>query len=163
MIQIRKLQEDEVTQFVQTHIECWEETYLSFFSKSVYESRRKNKEKRISHIKRRIDHPDYHYYAVWDDFNIVGIMIFTTILKEAVLDAIYIKKNYQNKKVGVQLLQTLANDLKQQEISCYSVYVFEMNMANQFFLHLGAKKKGEDWISIHGKDYKEIEYEMAVR
>lgn len=162
MIQIRDLEIDSVSQFVKLHLNLWQETYYSIFPESLYESRKKKESVRIEHIRRRIGHPDYHYVEVYDDFQLVGIMIVTTSLKEGLIDAIYLKSDYQRKGIGRLLLQKAEEIFREKEIKEYSIFVLVGIPSHEAFLHLGGRKGSREPISIHGKDYEEIEYVFEV-
>ncbi len=99
---------------------------------------------------------------MYDDEDIVGIMIFSILDYRGLLDALYLKKDYQNQGYGTKLLQVLELTLLSQGIQEYIVYVSQFISSNQFFLKRHAKKVSEEPISIHGKDYIENEYVVKV-
>lgn len=163
MITIRTLDVSQIEQFVDVHLRCWEETYLGIFPSDVVESRARKKMDRISHIEKRIlEHSNYFYYCLYDELNIVGIMIFSIIDGVGVLDAIYLKREYQRKNYGKKMIGVLERVLETKHISKYYIYVFKNIPSHHFFQKIGAKYCQEDLISIHGRDYIEFEYVKEV-
>lgn len=162
MIEIKPLEKEKVDEFVTTHLTCWEETYTGIFPKNVMESRWKKKEDRMIHIKKNLDDKAYFYYALMNDFSIIGILIFSTLDQIAVLDAIYIKKKYQHQKNGTKLIQWMEKILQEKKLNEYYIYVFKPLSSNAFFTKMNAQKVGEEPISIHGTDYTEIEYKKKI-
>ena len=163
MITIRPLEISKVEQFVDVHLACWEETYYGIFPPEVIDIRKRKKMDRINHIKKRIlENSNYFYYCLYDDFQIVGIMIFSIIDGVGVLDAIYLKKEYQRKKYGMKMIGVLERVLETRQISKYYIYVFKILPSKAFFETVGARFCQEDMISIHGRDYVEFEYMKEV-
>lgn len=162
MMQIKPLPFSSVRDFVSVHLKCWEETYYGIFPTDVFVSRKKKLKDRVEHIKMKLQEPGYHYYALYDDFQIVGILIFSTLDDIAVLDALYIRKAYQREGNGKKMLDFMEDFLKKEGFSSYSVYVLKMLPSNKFFVKHYAKFIKEDYISIHGKDYPELEYEVKL-
>lgn len=163
MITIKPLEEQNISKFVDTHINCWEETYYGLFEEEVIESRRAKKRARENHIKERLTkNKNYFYYCLMDDFEIVGVLIFSILDDKGLLDALYIKKEYQKKGYGHRMLFLVKTILKEKDIEEYYLYVFKANRAKLFFEKEGALFTKEEEISIHGKDYKELEYIMKV-
>ncbi len=159
MITIKLLEEMNVKEFVTVHLKCWEETYFGIFNEEVFHKRFQKKEERIHHIKQRLlEKEKYQYYCLLDNTEIVGIMIFSILDQHALLDALYLKKEYQKKGYGSKMLSILEKILKQKQIKEYSIYVFKILPSNEFFIKKGAQKQTEDWITIHNKDYEENEY-----
>ena len=162
MIEIKKLTKEKVAEFVTAHLKCWEETYVGIFPPDVMESRWKKKDDRVTHITNRLYHSDYYYFSLTRNDEIIGLLIFSIIDEIALLDAIYIMKPYQKKGYGTKLLEFMERILKTQNITQYSVYVFKSLKSKDFFLKKRAIKIEEDYITIHGNDYKEIQYEIKV-
>lgn len=162
MISIKPLEENEISKFIEIHLKCWEETYFAIFPKEVIQGRWEKFDKRKEHIKKRLKNDNYFYYCLKDDFNIVGILIFSIIDNTGILDAIYIKKEYQHLGYGKKLLNIAKKVLKERDIKeCY-LYLFKMLPNKDFFIKENAQFIKEEEISIHGKDYKELEYKMEV-
>lgn len=162
MIQIKPLILSEVARFVDVHLSCFKECYHGIYASEVFDVRERKRLERIEHIKRRLKAKDCFYCALYDDDNIVGILIFSILDYRGLLDALYIKKDYQNQGYGTKLLQVLELELQKLGISEYIVYVSNLILSNQFFLHRHARKVSEEPISIHGKDYIENEYVVKV-
>lgn len=162
MIQIKPLIASEVADFVKVHLACFQDCYHGIYSNEVFEVRRRKENQRIEHIKRRLKAKDCFYCALYDDEDIVGIMIFSILDYRGLLDALYLKKDYQNQGYGTKLLQVLELTLLSQGIQEYIVYVSQFIPSNHFFLKRHAKKVSEEPISIHGKDYIENEYVVKV-
>lgn len=162
MIEIKRLTENKVKEFVNIHLKCWEETYVGIFPHDVMESRWNKKEDREKYIKKQLQHKDYYYFSLTRNDEIIGILIFSIIDEVALLDAIYIKKKYQRKGYGKKLLELMEIVLKKQKMQQYSVYVFQSLQSNEFFLKKDAVLIEEDFITIHGRDYKENLYEIKV-
>lgn len=163
MIRIKPLEKRMVPQFVLVHLSCWKETYRGIYPEEVFEVREQKKTERMEHIVQRISSPsNYFYYALYDDFTIIGILIFSIIKGVGVLDAIYLKKNYQRRGYGTQLIKIMENVFQKHEVWEYSVYVSNFLPSNDFFVKKHGTFCGEDEISIHGKDYIEKEYVVKV-
>lgn len=163
MIAIRPLDSSQIEQFVLIHLKCWEETYYGIFPPEVMKSRWNKKEERINHIQKRIlQDSNYFYYCLYDDFNIVGILIFSILDEVGILDAIYIKKEYQKQGYGIKFLNILENILIHKGIKEYVVYVLKIIDSNSFFQRCGMHFLNEDYVTIHGQDYQEIEYGKKI-
>lgn len=163
MIQIKPLEKRMVPQFVLVHLACWRETYYEIYSEEVFEVRNQKKSERIQHIMDRISqNSNYFYYALYDDFTIIGIMIFSIIGGKGILDALYLKKNFQRRGYGTNMIRFMEQVLKERGILEYSVFVSNLISANDFFLKKHGVFVQEDSISIHGKDYMECEYVVQV-
>lgn len=163
MIQIKPLEINQIKAFVEVHLKCWEETYMGIFPAEVIESRRQKQGEREQHILRRLqEDSNYFYYCLYDDFQIVGILIFSILDGVGVLDAIYIRKEYQRKGYGMSFIQIMESILKERNIEKYSVYVFQLLNSQAFFEHIGCVAGSLEYISIHGIDYMEREYVKKV-
>jgi ribosomal protein S18 acetylase RimI-like enzyme len=162
MIQIKPLVFKEIACFVDVHLACFKECYQGIYNAEVFFVREKKKNQRIEHIKKRLTSKNYFYCALYDDQEIVGILIFSILDYRGLLDALYIKKDYQNLGYGTKLLQVMELQLQKLGISEYIVYVSNLIPSNRFFERRHAKKVSEEPISIHGKDYIENEYVVKV-
>lgn len=163
MIQIKPLEINQVPAFVDTHLQIFRDTYEGIYGEEVFRVREAKRDARIEHITKRLKmKTNYFYCALWDDFQIVGILIFSILDGHGILDAIYIKRKYQQKGYGTKFLQILEFTLQKFGVLDYTVYVSKLIQANQFFLKHHAKYVGDDPISIHGKDYLECEYVIQV-
>ena len=164
MIQIKMLTEDFVPQFVDVHFECFRDCYQGIFAQDVFDVREAKRMQRIEHILTRLKQGshDYFYYALCDDFSVVGVLIFSIVNQQGLLDAIYLKKEYQRCGYGTKLLQAMELTFQQFGIQEYVVYVSKLISANEFFQKKKAVYVSDEPISIHGKDYLECEYIVKV-
>ena len=163
MIRIKPLERRMVPQFVLVHLSCFKETYWGIYSEEVFEVREQKKTERMEHIMKRIEVPsNYFYYALYDDFTIIGILIFSIIKGVGVLDAIYLKKNYQRRGYGTSMIREMEKVFQSHGVWEYSVFVSSLISANDFFVKKHGVFRVEDEISIHGKDYMEKEYVVKV-
>jgi len=163
MITIKPLNAIDIPKFVEVHLKCWEETYYALFPAEVMDIRRSKKQNLEKHILKRLqeDH-NYFYYCLYDDFHVVGIMIFSILEDHGILDALYIKKEYQHMGYGMNMIKIMESVLKENHVFEYSIYVFKLLSSNAFFQKSGAVCIREDLVSIHGKDYQEYEYIKKV-
>ncbi len=163
MIAIRPLELANIQSFVDIHLKCFEETYYGIFPQEVIDVRWNKRNDRVLHVqKRMLEESNYFYYCLYDDFHIVGIMIFSILDGVGILDALYLMKDYQGYGYGTKMLQQMESVLEERGVLEYSIYVFPILKANNFFLKNGSLFVQEDMISIHGKDYKEIEYVKKI-
>lgn len=163
MIQIKSLSPSMVPAFVDTHFTCFRDTYQGIYAEEVFQVRENKRNARISHIIDRLKHSKDHFYcALCDDFNVVGILIFSILDGHGLLDALYIKKEYQHQGYGTRMLQVLELTLQKQGILDYTVYVSKLIASNAFFLKRHATYLRDEPISIHGRDYQECEYVIRV-
>jgi len=162
MIQIKLIEARDVPSFVSVHLDCWKETYGAIFPSEVFEVRVQKREQRIQHITDRLQTDSYFYFALYDDFHIVGILIFSILDGIGLLDALYLKKEYQGQGYGTSLLKVMEEVFLNHQISEYHVYVSPLLSANAFFEKRHAIRLGFDYVSIHGKDYIENEYVVKV-
>ena len=96
MIQIKPLEINQVPAFVDTHLQIFRDTYEGIYGEEVFRVREAKRDARIEHITKRLKmKTNYFYCALWDDFQIVGILIFSILDGHGILDAIYIKRKYQ--------------------------------------------------------------------
>ena len=102
MIEIKPLLEEDVSKFVAAHHAFFRETYQGIYPKEVFEVREQNQTKRTKHILERLHHPDYFYYALYDDWTIQGICIFSILDGVGILDALYLSSSYQKKGFGTK-------------------------------------------------------------
>lgn len=163
MITIKPLEQNDISKFVSVHLDCWDETYFALFPSEVMESRRNKKSTFEEHILKRLkEDENYFYYCLYDDFQMVGILIFSILDETGILDALYLKKEYQRQGYGSNMIKLMEQILKDKKITEYSIYVFKLLPSNTFFEKIGAFNIREDLISIHGKDYQEFEYIKKV-
>ena len=163
MIQIKSLSLSMVPAFVDTHLACFRDTYHGIYAEEVFQARENKRDLRISHIIDRLKQSKNHFYcALCDDFNVVGILIFSILDGHGLLDALYIKKEYQRQGYGTRMLQVLELTFQKLGVLDYTVYVSKLISANAFFLKCHATYLRDDPISIHGRDYKESEYVIKV-
>lgn len=163
MIQIKALTEELVPNFVDVHLACFRDCYQGIFAEEVFAVREEKKAQRIMHIKKRLKNSqEYFYYALCDDFSVVGVLIFSIVNHQGLLDAIYLKKEYQKCGYGTKLIQAMELTLQQLGITEYVIYVSKLISANEFFQKKKAVYIEDEPISIHGKDYLECEYFAKV-
>ncbi|MCI8394669.1 MAG: GNAT family N-acetyltransferase [Bacilli bacterium] len=163
MISIRKIHDSEILAFAKVHLECWKETYSGIYDAEVFEVREQKQMVRVQHIKEQMMKIDsYFYYALFDDFSVVGILIFSILDGKGLIDAIYVKQNYQKKGYGKKMLHLVEQTFYSHDIQEYFVYVLKMLKANEFFIHCGGKYFKNEFVSVHGKDYIECVYQFKV-
>lgn len=133
MISIKPLEEVFISQFVKVHIDCWKETYENIFPKKVIENRQRTAKKRESYIYDNLRKQDHFYYCLYNDFEIIGILIFSIKEQIGLLDALYIKKEYQKKGYGTKLIKIAESIWLNHQIKNYEIYVFKFLESNTFF------------------------------
>lgn len=77
---------------------------------------------------------------------------------EGELMAIYVVKEYQNKKIGFNLVSQVVSYLLIHNVDSMIVWVLKENPSKGFYIRLGAKYIGDKYLNLDGELYLESAY-----
>jgi len=156
---------------VKVQIDTWKKTYNGIISADYlqglsYDDKEQN-------WKQRLENPVHGakiFFAEIEQQGIVGFAL-TTLEKYnpllvsiqpdkfvGELCAIYVLKEFQNKKIGTQLIKLVTEYLMKNKIKSMIVWVLKQNPYYRFYEKMGGQYIGEQSIEIGGKKYIEKAY-----
>lgn len=152
-------------------VDTWNNTYSNILSRKVLQKRtykyvEENWRPRIKALTKK----DMMVIAETEQENIVGITwarteklnptksLFEATRFEGELMAIYVLKDYQKKRIGTNLVHYIVNFLLKNKVKSMLVWVFKDNPNKNFYIHLGAKYIGDEYLNLDGENYLESAY-----
>ncbi|MFX0008025.1 MAG: GNAT family N-acetyltransferase [Promethearchaeota archaeon] len=156
---------------VKVQIDTWKTTYKGIISEDYLQGlSRKDKEQ---NWRERFENPTHGakiYVAETEQYKIVGFALATLEKNNPLiiliqperyigeLCAIYVLKEFQDKKIGTQLIKLVTKYFLKNKIKSMIVWVLKENPYYRFYEKMGGQYVGEQSIEIGGKKYIEKAY-----
>jgi GNAT superfamily N-acetyltransferase len=161
----------DLKEIIKVNINTWKTTYKGIISEDYlqglsYEDKEQN-------WRERLENPTNGakiYVAETEQHTIVGFALATLekynpplILIQpekyrGELCAIYVLKEFQDKKIGTQLIKLVTKYFLKNKIKSMIIWVLKENPYSRFYEKMGGKYVGEQAIEIGGKKYIEKAY-----
>ncbi|MFX1388520.1 MAG: GNAT family N-acetyltransferase [Promethearchaeota archaeon] len=156
---------------VKVLVDTWRSTYSHIISKETLQKRTYEYiEPRWRERIKNLTKEDVMYVAENDKQGIVGIIWGRTEMLNPIdkivdlekfngeLCAIYVLKNYQRRKIGVNLVSRVVNYLLKHNIHSMLVWVLKENPYKKFYEKLGARFIVDKFLEIENEKYLESAY-----
>lgn len=96
-------------------------------------------------------------WAALEKINPIGDLLELNNFRGELM-AIYVLKEYQNKKIGFHLVSQVVSYLLSKNINSMVVWVLKENPSKGFYKRLGAKYIGDKYLNLDGELYLESAY-----
>ncbi|MHA2036367.1 MAG: N-acetyltransferase family protein [Promethearchaeota archaeon] len=156
---------------VKVNVNTWKTAYRGIISAEYLQNL--SYEDKEENWRRRLENPEKGaiiYVAETDRNEIIGFAL-TTLEKcnpaiallqaekfKGELCAIYVLKEYQNQKIGTELIRLVISHLLGNKINSMITWVLKENPARSFYEKLGGIFLGEQALEIGGLRYVEVAY-----